>query len=641
MTPRDRPDAPARSAGDDLGERQGETPAALFFRRARRHATKALLVAGMTLRRWLRRHRYDVLRIELSGDLAEHGAGPRLRDLGRRAPSTDLLGVLAALRSAREDPELRVVLLDVHGLAAGWGTIQSVRRAIAAVRDAGTPVWAYLTQPGTRDYYLASAATRVLLAPAAVFDVTGLASEVTFLKGALDKLGVEAQLARAGRFKSAAEPFTRTAMSPEHRTMAEALLDDLYDQLVGDVAAARHVTPDAVRAAFDDGPLLAAETKRRGLVDEIAYPDEMRDALEAQIGKHTCIELPAYQRRRALAARYAALDAPVVGVVTVNGPIGGDGIAAVGGRGTSWRGFRRELERLADDARVAAVLLRIDSPGGSGLASDLMWREIVRARRRKPVLVSMGDVAASGGYYLAAAADHVTAEPATLTGSIGVLAGKPVLRGLYDRLGITKEVLVRGNAGRHSDYLPLDEENLGRLRGEAEAFYADFVDKVASGRGLTPTAVESVAEGRVWTGRQALGRGLVDALGGIEQALDEVKRRLGVPLSSPVALVRRSGRAALWRAVVARFVPRPPFADVSGAAWLADVAPLDALGVMEPLLRGEHVLAAMPFLVRFPLDGAPAFGGATEDERPVSPVTRALDVLARALAALHPPSLVF
>ena len=605
---------PTQAKSDPTGrseERQGQRPAALFFRAARRRVLAVVLAVGATIHRWLRRYRpYRVLRIELSGTLPEVPHELRLRDFGRRSSAPDLLTLLATLRSAREDPELALVVLDVHGIEAGWGTIQSVRRALLAVAAAGKPVWAYLTQPGTRDYYLASAASRVLLAPAGIFDVTGLASEVVFVKGALDKLGIEAQLARAGRFKAAAEPFTRTDMSPEHRAMAEQLLDDLYEQLVADVAAARATTADAVRAAFTEGPLLAREAVRRGLVDEVAYPDQLRRAIEERCGERAVIELPSYRRRRAWATRRAALDAPTVGVLAVSGVIGGEELPGSRSRTTSWRGFRRELEAMAEDASLAGIVIRVDSPGGSGLASDLMWREVLQARTRKPVLVSMGDVAASGGYYLAAGADHVTAEPATLTGSIGVLAGKPVLRGLYDQLGVTKELVVRGNAGRHSDYVPLDEENLGRLRSEAEAFYAEFVGKVASGRGLTAAAVESVAEGRVWTGRQAMARGLVDALGGIEETLAEMRRRLGVSPESRLALMRRPRERALWRSV-AQLASRDALSDV--------------LALVTPILRGERVLAVVPFVLRFVADGAEA----TRSE-----AVRAVAALAGAGAAL-------
>lgn len=583
-------------------ERQGVSPAAFFWGAARRRVLAGMLAAGAVVSRYLRPRRpYNVLRIELSGDLPEVETELRLRDLGRRSRTPDLVTLLAGLRSAREDPDLGLVLLDVHGLSAGWSRIQSLRRALLALRAAGKRVWVCLSQLGMRDYYLAAAADRVLLAPAALFDATGLASEVVFVKGALDKLGIEAQLARAGRFKSGAEAFTRTSMSPEHRAMVDDLLDDLYAQLVADIATARGLAETAVRSALAEGPLLAPEALRRGLVDALLYPDQVDAALEERFGDPAVIDFARYQRRRALAMRRVALRAPVVGLLSVSGPIGlADALpAASGSRTGSWRVFRREIDAMARDPRLEAIVLRVDSPGGSGLASDLMWREIVQARRAKPVLVSMGDVAASGGYYLAAAADHVTAEPATLTGSIGVLAGKPVLRGFYHQLGITKELVVRGNAARHSDYVPLDEADLGRLRAEADAFYDDFVAKVAAGRGLTPAAVEAIAEGRVWTGRQALERRLVDGLGGLEQTFDEVKRRLGLSADARLAVERRPRGHALWQVVLGRVLP----AGGSAGTLAALDAAFDPLMVLAPVLAGERLLATMPFLLRFVAPG--------------------------------------
>jgi len=576
-------------AEDGGDRRQGAGPAAFFSGGIRCALEEAFLAARAGLSRWLPLgRRYNVLRVELVGGLAEAETEIlRLSGLGARPRPVGLMALLAVLRSAREDPDLGLVLVDVRRLTAGWSRIQTVRRALLALRGAGKRVWAFLPEPDTREYYLATAAERILLAPAALFDAVGLASEVVFLKGALDKLGIEAQLARAGRFKTAAEPFTRTDMSDDHRAMVNALVDDLYAQVVADIARARGLSEHAVRVAFESGPLLARAALERGLVDALAYPDQLDEELADRFGDPRTIEVERYQRRRAVAMRRAALRAARVGLLAVSGPLTlGDGIAgATAGRPASWPTFQRELAAMAHDPRLAAIVLRIDSPGGSGLASDLMWRAIVQARQLKPVLVSMGDLAASGGYYLAAGADHVTAEAGTLTGSIGVLAGKPVLRGLYERLGLTKEIVARGAAARHSDYVRLDEGGLARLREEAEAFYRDFVAKVAAGRRLSLQAVEAVAEGRVWTGRQASERGLVDAVGGVEESLDEVRRRLGLAPDARVAVERHPHRRALWQIALGWNLPTRALA-----------APLD---VLAPMLAGERLLAAMPFLLEW------------------------------------------
>ncbi len=552
--------------------------------------------------------------------------------------NVDLLTLLAVLRSAREDDALGLVLLDVRTLGAGWGRIQSVRRALSELRAAGKRVWAYLAEAGMHEYYLASAADRVFLAPAGRFEAVGLASEVLFLKGALDRLGIEAQLVHSGRFKSAGEALTRTDMSDEHRTVANELLDDLYGQLVTDIARDRRLEEDAVRTAFDEGPFLAAEAERRRLVDALAYPDEVHAALEERFGDPAFIDLSAYRRRRAHVMRRNALDATVVGLLPVRGAITFGGGAPMGSsRNATWRDFRRELAKMAEDPRLAAIVLRIDSPGGSGLASDLMWREIMQARRLKPVVVSMADVAASGGYFMAVAADDVTAEGGTLTGSIGVLSMKPVFRGLYDQLGLTKELVSRGNAGRNSDYVRLDEHEMRRLGSEADAFYADFVGKVAAGRGLTTEEVSSAAEGRVWTGHQALAHGLIDRIGGLEETLSALRDRLELAPDARLSIHHRAAPAAFWQRIFA----------LRGARGTTEGSRAAVERVIEPLapaLRGERVLAVMPFFMEFVQRGPltpPADGDGHERECQRGLRGRAHALVSRIVGAFSEPPIVF
>jgi protease-4 len=464
----------------------------------------------------------------------------------------DLLSILTLLRWAREDERLRAVMISLADLDAGWARLQEVRRALLALRQAGKLVSVFLPEGSTREYYLASAADLVVLAPAGHLAITGLAAEAMFFKGALDKLGIQAQVSQAGQYKAAGEPFTRESMSAPHREMLDSLLDDLYDQIIEGIAAARAKEKEDVRRLIDQGLFLAREALAVGLIDHVAYEDELQKIVEKRLGELHIIEADPYRRRRASELRLKLLrDQPKkIALMTVNGPIkrgetieGPDGPRAVGS--TS---FIRDLRYAREDQSVSAIVVRVASPGGSGLASDLMWRELKVTQAQKPVIISMGDVAASGGYYLALGGDVVFAEEGTITGSIGVIAGKAVLRDLYASLGVGKEILTRGQrAALFSDYLAFAPAEQERVDFEINAFYQDFVEKVAASRSLPLGAAEANAQGRVWSGRQAWARGLVDALGGVEAALAEAKRRAGMPMDALAAIERFPKPPSLWR----------------------------------------------------------------------------------------------
>jgi protease-4 len=475
----------------------------------------------------------------------------------QRESSHGLLDVLELLETAAVDPQVDGVLLRLAGAPRGWAKVMAVRRALERVRAAGKPVVAWGESLGPEDLFVASAATRVWLPPSGSVFLVGLHAQGFFLRGLLDRLGLEADVVRVGGYKSAAEMLVRERMSPEAREQSEALLDDLYRELVDAIARGRGLAPEEVRARVDGGPYAAPAAVAAGLADACLYPDE----LEPELERLTPIPPPerAGPRRVRLVegALYTALrvrdpgwrplvgDLPRVAYVVAGGMIHrGRGFLGIGSDA-----LRSLLERLRLDPEVRGVVLRITSPGGDGTASDLLWRAVRVARRDKPVVVSMGDVAASGGYYVAAAADAVLAEATSITGSIGVVGGKLNAEGLLERLGIGTDAVERGvRAGLLSPTRGFKPEERAALRDEMQAVYDTFVDRVAEGRGLERAAVERLARGRVWSGARARELGLVDALGGPLEALREVRRLAGLRDDERVVLElhpRRSRLASL------------------------------------------------------------------------------------------------
>ena len=511
------------------------------------------------------------------------------------------------MRWAREDEQLSAVVLTIDHLDTGWARLQNLRRSIQALRHAGKYVLVYLAEGGTQEYYLASAANAVAMAPAGHLTVTGLAAETMFFKGALDKLGIQAQVSQAGQYKSAGEPFTRTSLSEPHREMMNSLLDDLYDQIVEGVSATRNTDTATVRELIDQGLFLPREAQEVGLIDHIGYEDDIPHWLEsrgrpekteekgraaavnsAESDPNLFIEAGAYLRRRGRLMRRQALRYPParIAFMTVGGTItrgetetGSDGIQSTGSNSVI-----RDLRHVRENPEIAGVLIRVSSPGGSGLASDLVWHEILQTKEEKPVIISLGDVAASGGYYIALAGTTVFAEEGTVTGSIGVIAGKAVLHGLYAQLGLDKEILTRGKrAALFSDYLAFGPAEQERMNSELQSFYQDFVKKVAQCRSLSYETVDACAQGRVWSGRQAAARGLVDRIGGLEEALAELKYRVGLPDYWPVGVERFPKPASLLRLPsLLRLLPWGGRVHGTGWPWERD-----------------RIWAILPFSLRF------------------------------------------
>ena len=476
-------------------------------------------------------HQY--LALQLSGELAEQPVEPFATPFTLfEAPRPSLQAFVTSLDQARVDSKITAVVVRIHPLVGtGWGRVQELRGALKRFRDSGKPVYAHLQYSGNKEYYLASACTKVFVLPSALLDVSGLSAEVTFLRGLLDNLGVEAQFEGVGRYKNAPTLYTEESFTPPHREQTEALLDSLFEQYVEAIATGRDLSVEDVRAAIDRGPFDAQSALEAGLVDDLRYRDEIESELEqaARITPRNYLRQPGlFDSRPHIAVIYAVGE--IVPGASQYGPMGGrfagsDTVSAA-------------LNEAAEDDDIEAIVLRIDSPGGFGPAADAIWRAVAVARKSKPVIASMGDAAASGGYYIAMGANVIVAQPATVTGSIGVFSGKFILRGLYDKIGLTKGIVSRGkNASLFTEYRRWSPADRTKIRELNRLFYEDFVTKAAEGRNKSYEELHEIAQGRIWTGAEALERGLVDRLGGMHVAVEAAKLAAGIDAEVEVDLV--------------------------------------------------------------------------------------------------------
>ena len=457
------------------------------------------------------------------------------------------------LRNAAADPHIKAIILEPRGLGVGWAKLQELRDDIVNFKKSGKPVYAYLRGPGTREYYIATAADRIYVSPEDELDVKGMRAELTFVKGALDKLGVEMEFEHVGKYKDAPDMFTKTSSSPETREVINGLLDQFYGDFVSTVAQSRKKTPDEVRALIDNGPFVGPEALHGGLVDELAYEDQVFGAIkdklkigDAKIDEHDYAKLPAPAGVDGAGTRIALLvgEGDIVRGGTNDGA-GGDMITSAG--------MTKLIRRVRDDNSIKGVILRIDSPGGDGIASDDILHEAILLSQKKPTVISMSDLAASGGYFIAMTGDPLIAYRATETGSIGVFFGKPNLHGLYDKVGVKTELLTRGRfADIDTLSEPLNDAQRAKLRTEIELFYKSFVEKVASARKRNYNDVEPLAQGRVWTGAQAKQNGLVDEIGGIDRAIEMVKQRAKIPATDKITLVPYPPRRNLLQVLMDR-----------------------------------------------------------------------------------------
>jgi protease IV len=468
---------------------------------------------------------------------------------GFRPSRPTLFDITSALRRAAEDDGVKALVLHVDDLDWGWAKITEVRDAVQAFRDAGKPVYASLSGGGEAEYLLATVADYVAVPPTATLQIDGLSASALFMRGTLDKIGVTPNFARAGRYKSATEQYTRGDMSEETREMLSAILADTWQVLVDSLATARGVSTEDMTRLVEEGPYWGPVAYERGLVDTLLYREDL-DSLATHPEDEG--ELEQIPFTHYLGHAGGPVVGPRVALIHATGTIasGRSHEEFGGGRVVGSKTVLEALEEARAHHGIKAVVLRVDSPGGSGQASDEIWRAIERVRSEKPVVVSMSDLAASGGYYIAAGANRIVAQPMTITGSIGVFSGKLNILGLYRKLGLNVETIARGpHAEMLSAFHDFTPEEAALFERQVLAFYGVFIDRVARGRGLEPDSVDAVGQGRVWTGLSAIDRGLVDEWGGLDRAIDVAKELADLDPDEHVTIERlpRSERTFVER----------------------------------------------------------------------------------------------
>lgn len=485
----------------------------------------------------------SVLMLRVSGSLPDYSPDdPFKRILG--GPDQSLTGLVMQFKKAKVDKRIKAVLLDVNMSGVGWGKAEEIREAIADFRSSGKPVYAYIELGLNKEYYIATAADKIIVPPPGELFINGLAADVLFFRGSLDKLGIYPDIYQIGKYKTAADMFTQKQMTDAHRQYINELLDDLYGRYVNTIAQARNKTPDEVRALIDNAPYDAEQAKNAGLIDDAMYRDQLESHLKKLLGQKESDPLIAVRSHdyRDVSPESLGLNkGERIAVIYASGEIGSGSSqnSPFADQSVGSDTVAKALNDASADKTIKAIVLRVDSPGGSGLASDIIWRAVETANQKKPVVVSMSDVAASGGYYISASASKIIAQPSTITGSIGVLAGKPVMRGFYDWLGISNEYVLRGKTAgmfRETERFS-DEERVKFEEWIKTTYYRDFVPKVAKGRGKDAEYIDSVGQGRVWTGAQAKDRSLVDEFGGLDRAIDVAKQLANIPAEKGVERV--------------------------------------------------------------------------------------------------------
>jgi len=571
-----------------------------------------------------------VAQLRLASDLEE---GPVSPDPFFGGGGENFKTKLERIKKARDDKSIQALYLDIDGLNVGWAKVEELRAAIAGFRKTGKKAFAYLESGSTKDYLVAAACDQVAVPPSGWLMLTGLQAQVTFFQGLLQKLGIIADFLHMGIYKGAAEMLTRTNMSPAVRKQMELVFNDFFESsLVAPVSRSRRragrkeMTPERVRALIDEGPYTARRALEVGLIDRLAYADQVEDAIKATLSagevkvvknyghdKSKDLDLsnpfsilkllsPPKTAAKSGKARIALIYASGV-IVTGKGTQ-----SLLGGSSVGSTTMVEAIRKADKDPTVKAIVLRVDSPGGSALASDLIWQALRQCK--KPVVASMSDVAASGGYYISMAARKIYAQPGTLTGSIGVVGGKLALRGLYEKIGVTTEVISRGaNSGMLSSPDVFSKSERKAMETLMSEIYDQFLSKAMEGRnraGKSFTRKEflDLAEGRIWTGRQAKANGLIDELGSLDDAIAEAKTMAGLARDADTDyLILPKPQTFLDKLLESQgdaHAALPPFASALRSANLPELS--SHLRTLEGILqlRTEPVWVMMPheFTVR-------------------------------------------
>jgi protease IV len=491
----------------------------------------------------------DFVWIPITGSLPEFGPrekGRLRRRLDPRPTPPNLESIRARLDRILADGRVGGVVLYIENLNAGWAALEELRTELHRFREAEKKVAAYLVDPGTSSYYLASAADEIFASPLSTVNVVGLRTRVNFLKDALLRLGLETEVLAVSPYKSAADPVARSDFSKESREQVERLLDRRFEELVAAISTGRDIPPGKTREIINRAPYSAAEAVTEGLLDGALYEDELAGRLGD--GDRSAKLAEWRVARKALRVPYKKWARKVVGLVRVEGTISRGRsrklpvpLPLLGSEQAGSDSVVAALRVAERSRRVGAILLHVDSRGGDALASDLIWREVERIRPKKPIVVLMGNTAASGGYYVSALANHIIARKNTITGSIGVILARPVASGLFGKLKIKPVSIERGARSNLLDpSRPPSTDELDVLNKQLHNFYNEFKERVGSGRGMEPDALEAIAAGRVWTGAEALERNLVDEVGGFRTALEKAQELAGIPEKASGVLARVS-----------------------------------------------------------------------------------------------------